>query len=285
MSNDISLLMDGLILIFLCVTIFYAARLSIFMKSFRQSRGEIAKLIKELNIVTAKAEDSITDMQENAGTTDVAMRDSIVQAKFLSDELRFMTETGDSLANRLEKLADRNRELVDLIENAGGIGTQKISGFDPTAPKSEAMKKRAAPSQPPEDNESDPFDIADFDLEDDEMDTDDEHDFLALGDGAYSAPEKEALGDDEIEENFAQMLHKSNVDMEAKSKVRSFAIFDRDHEDDDEGEAASEFSPHDTLGEEADDVKQFLSRAEQDLYDALQRKKHDFDKQKISETS
>jgi len=43
MTYDVGLLLDGLILVFLSVTIFYAARLSLFMKTFRQSREGLQK--------------------------------------------------------------------------------------------------------------------------------------------------------------------------------------------------------------------------------------------------
>lgn len=275
MNYDIGLLLDGLILVFLCVTIFYAARLSLFMKTFRQSRTEISKLIRELNVVIVKAEGSIVTMQENAGTTEVAMREAIVEAKFLSDELRFMNETGDSLADRLEKLADRNRELVDLMENAGGIGTQKISGIP--AASHDVLKKKVQKFkdesyvEPPKSHGEDPFDIADFDLDADEMDDDDEFDFMALSDGAYR--EEESLAEEEA------ALHKSQVDLEAKSKIRSFAIFDRDHMEED-----IDFPQDESFGEADSGEQKFHSRAEQDLYEALQRKKNDFDKKVVSET-
>ena len=276
MNYDIGLLLDGLILIFLCVTIFYAARLSLFMKTFRQSRGEISKLIKELNIVIGKAEGSVASMQENAGTTEVAMREVIVDAKFLSDELRFMTETGDSLADRLEKLADRNRELVDLMESAGGIGNQKIASFEPAKSVPKKMKD-VSYQDSYSTREEDSFDIMDFDLDADEMDEDDEFDFMALSDGAYREEyDFEAEQERALYEESAS-YHKSQIDLESKSKVRSFAIFDRDHMHD-HFDDELEFQQDDVYEEVDNDDQQFHSRAEQDLYDALQRKKRDFDK-------
>ena len=233
MTYDMSLVLDGLILVFLSVTIFYAARLSLFMKSFREGRDGMQILIRDLSVTIDKAEASIQTMKVHAQETELELREIVNEAKFLSDELRFMNETGDSLAGRLEKLADRNRELVDLMENAGGIGTQKIMPFDP----SQDRQKQRKIEEPIEDS----FEIDDF-----EIDEDDENDFMALSDGTYDETES----------------HKPKVDTEAKSKVRSFAIFDRDY--------ASE---EDSDVEEQESSKKFHSRAEQDLYEALQRKK------------
>jgi len=211
------------------------------------------------------------------------VREAIVEAKFLSDELRFMNETGDSLANRLEKLADRNRELVDLMENAGGIGVQSLNGVVPSHPvKLEgATQAEPFPAEMPsiqqktthqktvqqEQNslleEDGGFEIDDFDL-DAEIDGDDEFDFNALSDGAYRQEEAQH--------------HKPQIDLEAKSKVRSFAIFDRDHlDEDDELDLPQDESPYPT-DDSDDDGRKFHSRAEQDLYEALQRKKNHLDK-------
>ena len=293
MSDDIGLLLDGLILVFLCVTIFYAARLSLFMKSLRQGRSETERLIRELNETMAKAEDSVVMMKENANSTIDVVGEVISEAKFLSDELKFMTETGDSLADRLEKLADRNRELVDLMESSGGIGPQKTMSYDSTAAAVPAPQQKKVLKLPHEQQEekfglgdfnTSDFDIDDFDLDSVEMDEDDEFDFHALGDGAYR--EEEAISEYDLtsemdmdeEDDFED--HLSRVNTQARSKVRSFAIFDRDYdyeydEDDLESEDVQASEEHIPIDEQS-----FHSRAEQDLYEALQRKKKAFDKSK-----
>lgn len=242
MSYDVGLLLDGLILVFLSVTIFYAARLSLFLKNFRDQRNGMQLLIRDLSTTIDKAEASIHTMKEHAKLSELELREIVNEAKFLSDELRFMNETGDSLADRLEKLADRNRELVDLMENAGGIGTQKIRPFDPVK---ESQPKRPAAKKVEVASSEDVFEINDF-----EIDEDDENDFMALSDGAYRHEDIPA--------------HKSKVNTEAKSKVRSFAIFDRDYLPDEE--------ELDQDQDQEEEPSQFKSKAEQDLYEALRRK-------------
>jgi hypothetical protein len=254
MSYDIGLLLDGIILIFLSATIFYAARLSLFLKSFREGKDGMQLLIRNLSLTVDKAEESIKIMKGYAMETEEELRAVINEAKFLSDELRFMNESGDSLAGRLEKLADRNRELIDLMENAGGIGTPKsIDPWDTNKATKKALKPVVKTFS------DDDFEISDFDI-----DADDEYDFMALDDGAYR--EEEA--------------HKSQVDTQSKSKVRSFAIFDRDYLEGQDNDikddlAVTEKAPVYAGGQE------FHSQAEQDLYDALQRRKRN----KVSEIS
>lgn len=132
--SSLAVILDGVILVFLAVTIFYAVRLTIFFKAFRESRDSVEALLTKLSLTIDKAQNAIINMQEMSQASRGDLQDVINEASFLSDELRFMNETGDNLADRLEKLAERNRELVDLIEDHGGIGRPKIhvdgSGFN-----------------------------------------------------------------------------------------------------------------------------------------------------------
>jgi len=122
MNVDAGTILDGVILVLLCVTIFYAARLSMFMTTFREGRAEFERLMDDLGRNILRAEQAIKTMREMAAGGTEELRDTVNESKFLADELRFMNEAGDSLATRLEKLAERNRELVELLENAGGVG-------------------------------------------------------------------------------------------------------------------------------------------------------------------
>ncbi|MEM7618771.1 MAG: DUF6468 domain-containing protein [Pseudomonadota bacterium] len=278
MSAQIALLLDGLILVFLCVTIFYAARLSMFLKTFREGRAGMQILIRDLTTTIAKAEVSINTTKRQMSEAEQELRTVINEAKFLSDELRYMNEGGDNLADRLEKLAGRNRELIDLMEKSGGIGTQTITPFDPAK---ETEKKNISESDDLEDD--DVFNIQDFDIESG-LDEDDEMDFQALEDGAYreemAALRREILDEDDTgldEKLFAdddevdelEELHQPRIDTNAKSKVRSFAIFDRDYEEADLKEKIQEKIEQDI----EEHASEFYSKAEQDLYEALQRRK------------
>lgn len=234
MSYDVGIILDGVILVFLAVTIFYAARLSLFMKSFRESRSAIQSLIGDLSVTIDKAEKSIATLKIEAIDAEGIVLESLKEAKFIADELKFMNSAGDNLAGRLEKLADRNKELVDVMTKSGGIGHMRFE-TEPVIPATPEQKKKNLPEKP--------FEIDDFDMS---LDEDDEYDFQALEDGAYV--EKET----------------ATIDTKSKSKVRSFAIFDKEFHLSDEMDDQDDF--------ELDD-QNFRSKAEQDLYEALQRKK------------
>lgn len=236
MSYDVGLIIDGLILVFLAVTIFYAARLTLFMKSFRESREALQLLIRDLTGIIQKSEMAIATMKSEATQIETEAVEVLKEAKFIADELKFMNSAGDNLAERLGKLADRNKELVDIMVKSGGIGHMTFEGAPVV--KSPKLKKKVVQEKP--------FEIDDFDF-DENLDEDDERDFQALEDGAYIESEK------------------PSIDTNSKSKVRSFAIFDK------------EFVLDDDLDDEQNDAEfddqNFRSQAEQDLYEALQRKK------------
>ena len=109
MSVGLGLVLDILVLLCLGVTIFYASKLSIYLNSFRKSREDMDRFIKKLSKDITHAEQVVETMNVSAQETVERLQSLVQEAKFLSDELRFMNETGDSLANRLEKLAESNK--------------------------------------------------------------------------------------------------------------------------------------------------------------------------------
>ena len=125
MTLNTGFILDLVILLLLGVTIFYAARLSFFMKTFREGRQDLLNLMESLSKNIEQAQNSIEGMHNAAAHSGEELQEVIRESKFLSDELQFMNQSGDALAGRLEKLAERNRELIDLLESSGGIGVSE----------------------------------------------------------------------------------------------------------------------------------------------------------------
>ncbi len=127
MTMSVGFILDITIICLLAVTIFYAFRLSMFLKVFRDGRADIQKLFIDLTGHIDRAEQAMQVMRDAADQSGSDLQKLLNESKALSDELRFMNEAGDSLAARLEKLAGRNKELVDLLEKSGGIGRAEIA--------------------------------------------------------------------------------------------------------------------------------------------------------------
>ncbi len=109
----LSLIMDILIVVLLAATIFYAFRLSRHLDAFRSNRADMERLIRDLSSQITRAQEGITTLDEVAKDSSGELRKIVERATSLRDELEIMTESGNSLASRLETLATKNREISD----------------------------------------------------------------------------------------------------------------------------------------------------------------------------
>ena len=104
-----ALLLDVMIVLLLGATIFYARRLYSSVAVLRTGREELTRLMNDLSDHIARAEQAIKNMNKTTDEGANDLHDMIVRARNLTEELKFMHETGDSLAGRLEKLAEQAR--------------------------------------------------------------------------------------------------------------------------------------------------------------------------------
>jgi hypothetical protein len=118
MSQFISLFFDIVILAALGAIIFYCLRLSRQFNRLQADRKAFETLIQSLNVASARAEAAIRAIKEAAIGSGDALQDRINKSRALSDELEIMIQAGDSLANRLQTLAEKSRRAhVAINEN------------------------------------------------------------------------------------------------------------------------------------------------------------------------
>jgi hypothetical protein len=110
MSPFIGLFLNILILAALGVTIFYCLRLSRQFEQVRADRKAFETLIQALNFASARAEASIQSFKEMASGNGDALQDKINKSKAMAEELEIMVQAGDSLADRLQALAEKSRK-------------------------------------------------------------------------------------------------------------------------------------------------------------------------------
>lgn len=127
-----SLALDILIVVLLVATIIYAARLSLYLKRFRDSKSDLENIITDLSRQIEKADIAIRNMHDAAekGGNDLQKRMDRANAMF--DELQLIVEAGDALATRLEKLAVRNNQPAETARNTarGGSAGKKTDDYD-----------------------------------------------------------------------------------------------------------------------------------------------------------
>lgn len=116
-----AMVMDLAVLGLLATTVFLGFRLTSALRNFRESRQDMEGLLNRLVAQISTAENAISGLQTTTRTSGVQLQEIVNESKFLSDELRFMNEAGNSLADRLEKLAEKNCGLVAEMEEKGGL--------------------------------------------------------------------------------------------------------------------------------------------------------------------
>ena len=109
----ISFGLDIVIAILLIVAIIYAVRLTGYLKRFRDSRGELEQVIKQLSNQIQKADHATTGLNEAVDMSAHELTDRMDRARKMLDELELVIQSGDSLGKRLEDLAVRNRKIVE----------------------------------------------------------------------------------------------------------------------------------------------------------------------------
>jgi chromosome segregation ATPase len=101
MSPAYAIILDVVLVGLLIATIVYAIILNKQIVRLRDSRAELAELIAGLNEAMAKADSGVKGMRKTAGDTGEGLQKAIDKAASLKDELNFIIETGEALADRL----------------------------------------------------------------------------------------------------------------------------------------------------------------------------------------
>jgi cell division septum initiation protein DivIVA len=99
---DYKLVLDLIIAVLLAATIAYAAVLNNKLNQLRKNRDDLAKLVGAFNDATARAEAGIPKLKRASEEASSTLIDRVEKAQSLRDDLAFMIERADAMANRLE---------------------------------------------------------------------------------------------------------------------------------------------------------------------------------------
>ncbi len=104
MTGDFSLpvAVDALVAVLLVVTIVYAVRLNRKLTALRSAKGEMEAVVAQLTLATAQAESGIQTLKAHANESGASLDSAVNRARGLIDELGFLVERGNNLADRLE---------------------------------------------------------------------------------------------------------------------------------------------------------------------------------------
>ncbi|WP_353857636.1 DUF6468 domain-containing protein [Azospirillum formosense] len=171
MSPTLTLVLDLVMVGLLAATIAYAIILNRQIIKLRESRGEMAELVRGLNEAMSRAETGVRGLKKTAHETGDDLQRTVAKAQTLRDELEFMIEAADAMANRLGNVGGERPKPGPAARPAARPG---LSARPPVAPR-----PAVAPRPILEDDHGhDDHDHDDHDLHDDGHADHDDHDDL-----------------------------------------------------------------------------------------------------------
>jgi hypothetical protein len=130
---DWKILLDLLVSVLLIATIGYAVMLNQRLTQLRKNRDDLAKIIVSFNEATVRAESSIPKLRKAAEDAGQSLQERVEKAQSLRDDLAFMIERADTMANRLENGVRSAR--TDLRSApAGAKESPRVSAPGPERP-------------------------------------------------------------------------------------------------------------------------------------------------------
>ncbi|MGH1455675.1 MAG: DUF6468 domain-containing protein [Alphaproteobacteria bacterium] len=108
----LSVLMDIVVLVFLGATIFYVLRLSSTLNAFKAQRREFDNVITNMISSIDQAERTVSSLKQTGAHEVAELKKLVHESKLLADELSIINQASESMANRLEAVAEKNRKIV-----------------------------------------------------------------------------------------------------------------------------------------------------------------------------
>ncbi len=134
---DYKLALDIMVAVLLAATIVYAVILNRRLNQLRENRDDLARLVAAFNDATARAEAGIPKLRRAAEDASGSLQERVEKAQLLRDDLAFMIEDADNMANRLEGVVRQAR------------GELKPSAPSPARAAAPAATVAPRPSAPP----------------------------------------------------------------------------------------------------------------------------------------
>ena len=121
--DNFELIINLAIIGLLIPTIIYAYKLNKSLNILRQNQSSLAKLVEALNEATFKAESSIPKLKSVTGHSSEGLKEVVDCAKELKDDLLFINERADNLADRLENVIRDGRNIKEetLVKSNTGM--------------------------------------------------------------------------------------------------------------------------------------------------------------------
>lgn len=114
---NIELLINLAIIVLLIPAIIYTYRLNKNLKELRENQKSLAQLVSALNEATFKAENSIPKLKSETEHSSEGLKEVVDTAKEIKNDLLFINERADSLADRLENVISSSRPQQNPVHS------------------------------------------------------------------------------------------------------------------------------------------------------------------------
>jgi hypothetical protein len=112
MNQGVGLIADLAIVVVMCLSVFYSVRLNRALNRARDGRAELIQLIASLSEALARADIAVKTMKGTATEYELSLQKNMAATKGMIEELSLINDTGNAIANRLERLAPLARAGV-----------------------------------------------------------------------------------------------------------------------------------------------------------------------------
>ncbi|WP_428376592.1 DUF6468 domain-containing protein [Lichenicoccus sp.] len=124
--NNMQWLLEALLIGLLVMVLFHALRLERALGVLRRDRSELEKLIGGFNDSTRQAEGSIERLRTVADGAGRQIARHVEQAKVLKNDLSFLSDRGEKLADQLDKLVRQGRVAPALAVTAAADAVRPV---------------------------------------------------------------------------------------------------------------------------------------------------------------
>lgn len=137
-----ALALDIILVLLLAVTIAYCVVLNRRLQVMRAAQSEMIKLIHEFDRATVQAKSGIADLRQAGGEIATRLQEQVKRAQALSEDLSFMIDAGDRMAEKLDGRMQNARRGINPTTSASaeprGVGDNVEAGEAPAVARSEA---------------------------------------------------------------------------------------------------------------------------------------------------
>ena len=122
-----SLLIEGLLVLLLTATIYFAIRLNKRLTVLRVEKEQLEKLITQFELVADRAHSSLSGLRATADQVKSDLDDATNKSHAMRDELAFLIERADINA---EKLAQLSSSKTDNLAQDSGLGKEQSGAIN-----------------------------------------------------------------------------------------------------------------------------------------------------------